>query len=180
MSAAETTGVQLVTLTINGREVQAQPGQTILEVACAAGIEIPTLCHDPRLEPYGACRMCLVEVEGARGPMAACGTAVKEGMKIQTHSPRVILARGPSGLKCVNGDIGKGPSMDGSLRTGCIRPGAFQQGLPRMTTVGRPQHEYRTGPSRTHGNVQIIHLRPPGPASALLTRSGRTGILFFP
>ena len=52
------------------------PGQTILEVARAAGVDIPTLCHDPRLEPYGACRMCLVEVEGARGPMAACGTTV--------------------------------------------------------------------------------------------------------
>ena len=45
-------------------------------MAQAAGVDIPTLCHDPRLEPYGACRMCLVEVEGARGPMASCGTTV--------------------------------------------------------------------------------------------------------
>ena len=93
MSAAETTEVQMVTLTINEQEVQGRPGQTILEVAQAAGIEIPTLCHDPRLEPYGACRMCLVEVEGARGPMASCGTAVREGMKVQTHSEKIVKIR---------------------------------------------------------------------------------------
>lgn len=93
MSAAETTEVQMVNLTINGREVQARPGQTILEAAQDAGIEIPTLCHDPRLEPYGACRMCLVEVEGARGPMASCGTAVREGMQVQTHSEKILRIR---------------------------------------------------------------------------------------
>jgi formate dehydrogenase alpha subunit len=94
MSAvAETTRVQEVTLIINGQEVQGQAGQTILGVAQAAGIDIPTLCHDPRLEPYGACRMCLVEVEGARGPMAACGTSVKEGMKVQTHSEKIVKMR---------------------------------------------------------------------------------------
>ncbi len=93
MSAAETTEVQMVTLTINGQEVQARPGETILEAAQAAGIEIPTLCHDPRLEPYGACRMCLVEVEGARGPMASCGTAVRDGMKVQTHSEKILKIR---------------------------------------------------------------------------------------
>jgi formate dehydrogenase alpha subunit len=93
MSAADTAEVQLVTVVLNGQEVKARPGQTILEVARAAGVEIPTLCHDPRLEPYGACRMCLVEVEGARGPMAACGTAVSEGMRVQTHSEKVIKIR---------------------------------------------------------------------------------------
>ena len=90
---APNTDVKTVTLTINGREVQGQPGQTILEVAQAAGIDIPTLCHDPRLEPYGACRMCLVEVEGARGPMASCGTTVREGMKVETHSEKIVKMR---------------------------------------------------------------------------------------
>jgi predicted molibdopterin-dependent oxidoreductase YjgC len=92
-AAADTTGVQTLTVTLNGQEVQARPGQTILEVAQEAGVEIPTLCHDPRLEPYGACRMCLVEVEGARGPMAACGTAVTNGMKIQTHTEKIRKIR---------------------------------------------------------------------------------------
>lgn len=84
---------QPVTLTLNGRQVEAQPGQTILEVARSVGVDIPTLCHDPRLEPYGACRMCLVEVEGARGPMAACGTTVREGMVVHTHTEKIIKLR---------------------------------------------------------------------------------------
>ncbi len=90
---AEPTGAQPVTLTLNGQEIQALPGQTILEVARDAGVDIPTLCHDPRLEPYGACRLCLVEVEGARGPLAACGTAIREGMSIQTHSEKIRKLR---------------------------------------------------------------------------------------
>ena len=91
--AGDTTGVQTLTVTLNGEEVQARPGQTILEVAQDAGVDIPTLCHDPRLEPYGACRMCLVEVEGARGPMAACGTTITNGMKIQTHTEKIRKIR---------------------------------------------------------------------------------------
>ncbi len=86
-------GQEAITLTLNGREVQAKPGQTILEVARAGGVDIPTLCYDSRMEAYGACRMCLVEVEGARGPMAACGTKVAAGMKIQTHTEKIAKLR---------------------------------------------------------------------------------------
>jgi predicted molibdopterin-dependent oxidoreductase YjgC len=94
MSApAEATQVQVVKVTINGREVEAREGQTILEAARDAGVDIPTLCHDPRLEPYGACRLCLVEVEGARGPMASCGTKVREGMTVQTHTEKIVKLR---------------------------------------------------------------------------------------
>ena len=90
---AEATSIEVVNLTLNGQEVQARPGQTILEVARETGVDIPTLCHDPRLEPYGACRLCLVEVEGARGPMAACGAKVSEGMKVQTHTDKIVKLR---------------------------------------------------------------------------------------
>ena len=90
---AEATSVEVVNLTLNGQEVRARLGQTILEVAREAGVDIPTLCHDPRLEPYGACRLCLVEVEGARGPMAACGAKVSEGMKVQTHTEKIVKLR---------------------------------------------------------------------------------------
>ena len=93
MSPAGSNGQETITLTLNGREVQAQPGQTILEVARADGVDIPTLCYDTRLEAYGACRMCLVEVEGARGPMAACGTKVSDGMKVQTHTEKIAKLR---------------------------------------------------------------------------------------
>ncbi|HEY5530013.1 MAG TPA: molybdopterin-dependent oxidoreductase [Thermoleophilia bacterium] len=93
MATAENAVVETVTVTLNGQEVQARRGQTILDVAREAGIDIPTLCHDPRLAPYGACRMCLVEVEGAKGPMASCGTAVSEGMKVQTHTQKIVKLR---------------------------------------------------------------------------------------
>ena len=59
-------------LNINGRELTAQSGQTILEVALANGIDIPHLCCDPRLEPSGACRLCLVEIEGEPDPETSC------------------------------------------------------------------------------------------------------------
>ena len=59
-------------ITINGQEVAAETGQTVLEAATAAGIEIPTLCHHPALKPIGACRVCLVEVAGQRSLQPAC------------------------------------------------------------------------------------------------------------
>ena len=93
MPAAENAVAETVTVTLNGQEIQARRGQTILDVAREAGVDIPTLCHDPRLAPYGACRMCLVEVEGARGPMASCGTVISEGMKVQTHTEKIMKLR---------------------------------------------------------------------------------------
>jgi len=76
--------LRLVTLTIDGREVKASDRATILDVARREGIFIPTLCYDPRLAPFGACRVCMVGVKGARGPLAACTTPVREGMVIDT------------------------------------------------------------------------------------------------
>lgn len=76
-------------LTIDGRQVTAEPGTTILAAARAAGIDIPTLCQDDRLEPFAACRLCLVEVEGARAPLVACGTTVSDGMVVATSTPEI-------------------------------------------------------------------------------------------
>ncbi len=73
-------------VTIDGVEAGAETGNTILDLAREQGIAIPTLCHDPRLKPYGACRLCLVEVEGARGPVPACTTALTPGMVIRTNT----------------------------------------------------------------------------------------------
>ena len=56
----------MVSFTIDGQEFQAEEGQTVLEVARRAGIRIPTLCYHPALEPYGACRLCMVEVQWGR------------------------------------------------------------------------------------------------------------------
>ncbi len=75
-----------VTLTINGQRVQAADGSTILEAARANGIRIPTLCHHPDLTNVGACRLCVVSVERARGLQTACTTPVFEGMAVNTES----------------------------------------------------------------------------------------------
>ena len=82
-----------IKLTINGKEVSARPDMTILEVAKENGIDIPTLCYIPDLSPIGACRLCVVEVEGSKTLVGSCHTPVAEGMVIQTHSPKVIATR---------------------------------------------------------------------------------------
>ncbi len=80
----------MITLEIAGRQVQALPGQTILEAAEAAGIHIPTLCNLKGLTPRGACRLCLVEVTSWRGKVVpSCATVVEEGMTVVAHSARL-------------------------------------------------------------------------------------------
>lgn len=80
-------------LTINGKPVEAPDGATILTAAKREGIRIPTLCFLENREPIGACRVCLVEVKGARTLLAACSTPVTDGMEVQTNSARVRAAR---------------------------------------------------------------------------------------
>ena len=78
-----------VTLEINGKTVTVPEHFTLWEAAKAQGIGVPVLCHDPRLEPAGVCRMCVMEVEGARTLVASCVRQCEEGMKVQTDSPAV-------------------------------------------------------------------------------------------
>ena len=82
-----------ITLTINGSQVGGRKGMTILEVATENGIDIPTLCHIPDLPPMGACRLCVVEVEGSRTLVGSCHTPITEGMVVYTHSPKVLETR---------------------------------------------------------------------------------------
>jgi len=82
-----------VTVTINGNQITGREGMTILELAQANGIDIPTLCYSPDLQPIGACRLCVVEVEGSRTLVGSCHTPVTPGMVIQTHSPKVLESR---------------------------------------------------------------------------------------
>ncbi len=79
-------------LTIDGQEVALQNEKNILEVAKRVKVDIPTFCYHSELSVYGACRMCLVEVEG-RGLMPACSTPPEAGMVIRTNSPRILRAR---------------------------------------------------------------------------------------
>ncbi len=83
----------MVTLTIDGIEVKAPEGSTILEAAKLAGIDIPTLCFLKDINEVGDCRMCIVEVEGRRGFATSCIQKVEEGMVVRTHTPNVLEAR---------------------------------------------------------------------------------------
>jgi predicted molibdopterin-dependent oxidoreductase YjgC len=86
--------MQRITLTVDGKKVGVPSGSTILDAAQAAGVRIPTLCHDNKLHPFGGCRICLVEVEGAsRAFVPSCAALVKDGMVVRTSSPAIIEAR---------------------------------------------------------------------------------------
>ena len=74
---------------LDGKEVTFAPGETVYEVASRHSREIPTLCYDPRLEPFGSCRLCVVEIEGIRNPVASCTAPAEPDMVVQTASTDV-------------------------------------------------------------------------------------------
>lgn len=82
-----------MTIEVNNQKIEAKPDEYILAALKRAGIQVPTLCHMEGLIPTGACRMCVVEVEGIKDLVPSCAFPVREGMKISTHSPRVVRAR---------------------------------------------------------------------------------------
>ena len=82
-----------VNIKINGIDVSAPAGSTILEAAKMANIDIPTLCFLKEINEIGACRICVVEVKGARSLVASCVYPINEGMEIWTNSPKVIESR---------------------------------------------------------------------------------------
>lgn len=85
---------KLVTLTIDGQEVTVPAGTYILQAAEAAGIEVPNLCYQPLLRPWGSCRLCTVEIVGPRGGLIeSCATPVRDGMEVLTLSEPVVEAR---------------------------------------------------------------------------------------
>jgi len=105
-----------ITITFNGQEVKTEPGKNVLEAAIDAGVYVPYLCYHPGMKSYGACRMCVVSVEGQRGFPAACTLPVADGMKVQTESSEVndlrksvmemLIAEHPNGcLTCHRIDI---------------------------------------------------------------------------
>ena len=83
----------IVHVVFNGRPVETPAGVTVLHALRAAGVEVPALCHDDRLQPSGACRMCLVHVEGSSHLVTACTTPVVAGMVVESHTPEIEDAR---------------------------------------------------------------------------------------
>jgi len=82
-----------MTLTIDGRAIAFEGRPMLLEVANANGISVPSLCEHPGLEPYAACRLCLVEVQGRKGFVPACSTAAEEGLVVRTSTPELVALR---------------------------------------------------------------------------------------
>ena len=85
--------MDMVNVKINGRAYEVPKDSTVLEAAKYAGVDIPTLCYLKDINEIGACRICLVEVVGARGLVPSCVYPVNEGMEILSNTPKVLAAR---------------------------------------------------------------------------------------
>jgi len=83
----------MLTVTIDGKPLDVPTGTTALDALRLAGLDIPTACHDPRLEPSGACRVCLVKLKGTNRPVTACALHLEAGMEIEVDTPELIDAR---------------------------------------------------------------------------------------
>ena len=83
----------MISIFVNGVEVNIEESSTVLAACKAAGADVPTLCYDQRFRGEGSCRLCVVSVEGGKKLIPACETAVKQGMKIQTHTEKVVALR---------------------------------------------------------------------------------------
>jgi len=83
----------MMQIEVNGKTIEAKPGEMLLQSLRRAGIHVPTLCHMENLFPSGACRMCVVEVEGRPNLVPSCAFPVVPGIKVKTHSPRAMNAR---------------------------------------------------------------------------------------
>ncbi len=95
MSAPERDAVEMVTVTIDGREARVPKGTGLVEAAASVGIEIPIFCYEPRIGPaVGACRMCLVEIEGMAKPQTGCTTQAQDGMVVRTSRSSEMAAQG--------------------------------------------------------------------------------------
>ena len=86
--------METIKIKINGQEIEARPGQTILEVVREQKLDdIPTLCHSDELAPYGSCFVCVVEVKGRPNLVPSCATRIAPDMEIETRNERIIDSR---------------------------------------------------------------------------------------
>jgi NADPH-dependent glutamate synthase beta subunit-like oxidoreductase/NAD-dependent dihydropyrimidine dehydrogenase PreA subunit len=104
----------MIKLTIDNKEIEVQEGKTILEAALENGFYIPNICYHPNLEPIASCRLCVVEVEGARGLPTSCTTKVAEGMKVKTDSEKIRRLR-KNNLWLMYSELTEKPDADSQL-----------------------------------------------------------------
>lgn len=126
----------LISLTINGRTVHAPAGTTILNAAHSAGVAIPTLCYHPNLTANGICRLCVVEVVGARNLQPACVVPVAQGMVVNTETERVLTARRMIlELLASTVDLSEAPEILAYMERIGAREGRFGGGVRREFPV---------------------------------------------
>ncbi|MFZ5808425.1 MAG: 2Fe-2S iron-sulfur cluster-binding protein [Chloroflexota bacterium] len=127
---------ETVTLTINGQVVTAQAGATILKAAQQAGISIPTICFHDHCTANALCRICVVEVEGARTLLPACTTPVSQGMNVQTESERVQRSRRTI-LEMLQStvDLSDAPEIQQMAEQAQANPQRFPQAVPRQPAI---------------------------------------------
>jgi bidirectional [NiFe] hydrogenase diaphorase subunit len=163
----------MIGLTINGAKVRAEERSTILQVARFYGINIPTLCYHDELPPYGACRLCMVEIDDGKRTrlVASCLYPVKEGIKVRTHTKRLIkgrklilellLARCPNSktlqdLACKMGleQVRFPMENEDCILCGlCVRMCAEQMGSGAIGFVGRGQDREVATPFHTASEI---------------------------
>ena len=136
----------MVTLTINGKTIEAPEGTTVLRAAANAGITIPTLCDHPDLTPYGGCRLCVVEVEGSRTPMASCALPVEQGMVVTTES--FLLTRSRQALLELLLSIYYDAGYEAGLEDNELIRWAREYGLnPAKQMAAKPRYQVDSDPN---------------------------------
>ncbi len=149
-----------VTLTLDGRRIESDPGATILQACRSAGIDVPTLCYLETLTPVNACRLCVVEVEASRVLVPACSRRVEEGMVVRTGTERVVHSR-----RLILEMLGS--SVDLSLATpeiaSCMR-----------RYDAKPERFGTPGPAGDGRHAKAGHHDPPAPGAATVAQPVRT------
>src|SRR5437016_6119333 len=112
MAALANIAEVVVTLSVDGREVRLPAGASVLDAINTSGVLIPQLCKDPDQKPRGACRTCLVQIEGVRGFPASCTTPCVDGMQVSVASPDVSRIR--NGVLALTNEMQPAPSVDTS------------------------------------------------------------------
>ena len=150
----------MINVTINAQKVQVPEGSTILQAARQTGVTIPTLCNLEKREAIGACRVCLVEVEGARTLQAACSTPVHEGMAVRTNSALARAARRQVLEMLLSEHDGNCPTCDRSLDCE-LRALADEMGVSKVPFEGlrAKRHIDDSTPALVRDNSKCIKCR---------------------
>jgi formate dehydrogenase major subunit/formate dehydrogenase alpha subunit len=139
----------MIKFTLNNQELEVPDGTTVLQAARANGITIPTLCDHPDLTPYGGCRLCVVEVEGARVPQASCTLPAAHGLRVRTESPALTQSRKTVLELLLSNyyDSGYTPSKDPALNELAHWVQHYDVHLPEAQKPKQPRYAVNSDPN---------------------------------